>query len=243
MSEPSAGGERDPVERSPSGAPVLWHQSRLPAEDAVAQAAAGDAIRAHVEEHVGPIRATFAEVDSQRIRLDVHVVAPSVDRPHHTLVTSGMSALPMAPPEGMEECRFAELTLALPPEWPILDREALEDEAHYWPLRWLKTLARFPHEYGTWLYWQHTVPNGEPPRPFAANTAMSSLLLLDPVLPPPAFARLELPEGEELAFFGVYPLHPAELEHKLSAGADALELELRRRGVTELLQPDRESVI
>ena len=29
----------------------------------------------------------------------------------------------------------------------------------FWPIQMLKFLARFPHEYKTWLGWGHTIPN------------------------------------------------------------------------------------
>ncbi len=49
----------------------------------------------------------------------------------------------------------------------------------YWPIEWLKRIARYPHDNDTWLGGPHTIiANGEPPEPFAPNTKMSCLLLL-----------------------------------------------------------------
>ena len=62
----------------------------------------------------------------------------------------------------------AELMIALPAEWKLADSQ-LEDERWYWPIRNLKALARLPHEYETWLGFGHTVPNGDPPEPYAAR--------------------------------------------------------------------------
>lgn len=192
---------------------------------------------------MGPVAATFQEVISERIELDLLVVGPSLERPHYTVVTSGMSALPMSPPADHAECRFAELVIALPLDWPLLDPERLADETHYWPLRWLKTLARFPHEFGTWLWFHHSVPNGDPPRPFAPGTSLCAWFLLDPLLLPPEACRLDgARDGEELHLFAPVAIHADELDLKLREGADALELRLRRAGATELVDPARPSV-
>lgn len=229
-------------QRSESGAPVYRHKARKPRDEDAAPNTLGERIAAHIEKHLGPIQASFLETESDLVQLDLKVVGPSEERPFYTVVTSGMSARPMKAPEGMAECRYAELLICLPLDWPILDREALADERRYWPLRWLKTLARFPHEYDTWLYWQHTVPNGEPPQPFAPDTELCSILLLDPLLAPPEFARLELEDEDAVHFFALIPLYADELAFKLEHGGDALEHRLRRAGVDELLHPARPSV-
>ncbi|WP_262922976.1 suppressor of fused domain protein [Hymenobacter cellulosilyticus] len=61
----------------------------------------------------------FHEIISDKVHLDVHVVDPSKDFPFYTLVTSGMSDLPMAVPEGEEEARYAELCVLLPSTWQM----------------------------------------------------------------------------------------------------------------------------
>ena len=56
------------------------------------------------------------------------------------------------------------------------DRRANE---FYWPIEWLKRIARYPHDNETWLGGPHTIiANDEPPEPFAPNTKMSCLMLL-----------------------------------------------------------------
>ena len=65
-------------------------------------------------------------------------------------------------PDGWEDYRYAEMMICLPPDWNM-DQRAWNDERHYWPIRLLKTLARLPHEYNTWLSDCHTMPNGDPP--------------------------------------------------------------------------------
>jgi predicted Zn finger-like uncharacterized protein len=198
-------------------------------------------ISAHIEQHVGKIATVYHELISDLVHIDIHLVEPTREQPFHTLITSGMSDLPMHPPEGAEDCRFAELLLCLPPDWP-LSREAFEDERNYWPIRWLKMLARFPHEYDTWLWFGHSVPNGDPPQPFAANTALCCQLLLAPVLVPEEFLVLPLSEEKSICFFSVVPLYREEMDFKLKHGTDALVERFERHQVTEMLDPTRQNV-
>jgi hypothetical protein len=119
-----------------------------------------EAVGDHVEQHVGPIARVLHEIISPVVHVDVFHVAPGESRPWHTLVTCGMSAKPMLAPE--PDRAFGELTLALPPTWPM-DDAAWSDERHYWPVRLLKFLARLPHEYDTWLGDGPTIPNDDHP--------------------------------------------------------------------------------
>lgn len=102
----------------------------------------------HFAKYIGPIHSVFHEILSDLIHVDVHYIKPSEKHNYHTLFTTGMSYLPMSTPERLEEYQYAELVVCLPPDWPISD-EALRDNKYYWPIRWLKMLARFPHEYET----------------------------------------------------------------------------------------------
>ncbi len=80
------------------------------------------AIADHIERHLGPVQGVYHELISDKVHLDVHVVAPSADFPFYTLVTSGMSDRPMTvPPEaGPDDApRFAELCILLPSTWNI----------------------------------------------------------------------------------------------------------------------------
>ena len=132
-----------------------------------------DEISDHIEKHVGKIHMVFHELVSDQVHIDVHWVKPTTERPFHTLVTSGMSDKPMHSPQGVDDCDYAELSICLPQDWKVSE-EDFEDEKNYWPIRWLKFLARFPHEYNTRLFQGHTIPNGDPATPFAENKALNS---------------------------------------------------------------------
>lgn len=232
---------------SESGAPILRHDARLrPFEPAADNNAALADITAHIETHLGPIALVYHEIVSDLVHVDVHVLAPTPERPFFTLVTSGMSDRAMTPAPDTEGCEYAELMLCLPPTWPIALQagqvETFDDETNFWPIRWLKRLARFPHEYDTWLWWGHSLPNGDPPQPFAPNTRLSGVLLSSPVLAPPEFAALPVNGDKTIHFFSVVPLYPEEMNYKLSLGAESLLDKLDRSGISELLEVDRKSV-
>jgi len=229
----------DEVERSESGAPIYRHDE--PSE-AVAgeQTWAADTIEAHVEKHVGAIDWVFHELVSPYVHLDVLVVPAHTDRPWHTLVTSGMSARPMAVPDP-ELPAYAELVISLPPHWP-LDRESWQDERHYWPVRTLKQLGRLPHEYDTWLGTGHTIPNGDPPEPYAPSTKLCGALIVPPLLWPDEAAVLETEHGT-LQFYGVIAMHADEMQLKLEQGVEALYDPFDNADVSELVDAERASVL
>lgn len=230
----------DEQERSPGGSPIFRHEQPAGEPELVhGDSDLIEAISDHVERHVGPFDRVLHELVSPYAHLDVLHVPPSDERPRHTLVTCGMSARPMKAPE--PELAYAELTLALPPDWRM-DEAAWDDERHYWPIRLLKFLGRLPHEYDTWLGWGHTIPNDDPPRPYAPGTRLCGALMAQPLLLPDEFATLERPAGP-INFYGVIALHQEEMDRKLEAGVEALFDPFDAAGVSELVQPDRPSAI
>lgn len=230
-------------ERSPSGRPIYRHEPRFRDE---IEPAFGDErsiylITRHVERHIGPVQSVFHELRSDMVHIDIHMSLPTADRPFTTLVTSGMSDRPMLVPDGTEDFRFAELMLCLPPDWPLTN-EALEEEKHYWPVRCLKLMARFPHEYETWLAWGHTVLLRDPPQPLAQSTTLCGLVLLDPKLAPPGFSRLVVHDDRIIHFYALVPLYAEEMQHKLESGMESLLAALNGHSVTELIDPERPNV-
>ena len=195
----------------------------------------------HIETHLGEIETVWHELVSDLVHIDIHCIAPTEDRPFRTLVTSGMSERRMHVPDDALEYRYLELMICLPPDWPVT-QEALADENHYWPIRGLKRLARFPHQYDTWLFYGHTVPNGEPPAPLAQNNQFTGWLLMPPQLAPDLFLELEINEQTSVHFAALYPLYDAEMQLKLDAGTEVLFERMIQNGVTELVDVDRKNV-
>ncbi|HEX2078893.1 MAG TPA: suppressor of fused domain protein [Longimicrobium sp.] len=229
-------------ELSESGAPIYRYEA--PSDEETISGGDGDLIQAvsdHVERHLGPVTQVFHEIVSPTVHVDVHWVAPSRRRPWHILATSGMAERPMNVPEELAEWAFAELVVALPASWPI-GMEAFQDEANYWPIRWLKILARFPHEYNTWLGHGHTMPNGDPPEPFAPSTRLCGMMLAYPAQYPEGFDTLVVSPGKTLHFWSLLPLYAEEMDLKLREGADALLERMDRAGVMEVVDQARPNV-
>lgn len=228
-----------PEEVTTGGAVIHRHEpGQRDFEPAVGDEQNIQLITDHVEKHIGEINGVFHEVVSDLVHVDLHLIPPTAERPFQTLVTTGMSDRPMSPPDEVSDLAHAELMIALPPDWP-LSHEAFEDENHYWPVRWLKMLARFPHEYDTWLFEGHSVPNGDPPEPFADNTKFCGWLLLSPLSVPDEFRMLEVNKNKTIHFFSILPLYEGEMELKLSKGTDALINGFDKAGVTEVVDVGR----
>lgn len=195
----------------------------------------------HFERYCGKADMVFHEVLSDRIHLDVHWVKPTPERNYHTLFTTGMSFLPMKTPPGLENYRYAELMVCLPPEWPISD-EAFQDERHYWPVRWMKFLARFPHDYDTWLGSCHTMPAGNPPEPLSTDTKMNGFILLPSVLTDPGIHTLQMDAEHAVQVYCVVPLYQEEMDFKLKHGAQGLLDRFDKHGYTERIDLKRKNV-
>jgi Suppressor of fused protein (SUFU) len=230
----------DDAEHSAGGSRIYRHGEPL-APTPCEQPRDWDAIEAHVERHFGPIEMVYHELASEYVHLDVLQVPAHAGRPFHTLVTCGMSARAMTVPPGSEDDRFAELLIALPPQWP-LDEASWRDELHYWPVRLLKQLARLPHAFGTFLGPGHTVPNGDPPQPYASGTALCCALITPPLTMPVDGQVLDVDAGP-LHFYAALPLHRDEMELKLTGGMDALLDRLDAAQISEVLDPGRPSVV
>ncbi len=136
-----------------------------------------------------------------------------------------------------EYAHYLELTMALPPEWPIRDR----DLRHHWPFQLLQFIGTLPHEYDSWIWLCHTMTNGPTAAPFSEDTEMCGALLWYPEQAGPDFSSM--PHGDHTVFFlGVYPLYQDEMDLKLAHGAEALTDRLEAAEVTELLDPTRPSI-
>lgn len=225
---------------SPRGAPRYGHGKN--AQQAEASGAEQmDPIAAHIAAHLGTAGLVFHETDADAVHLDIHVVEPSAQFPFARLVTSGMSDRPMAIPDGLDAPRYAELVMTLPGDWK-LDEESFKDGRWYWPVALLRYLASFPQKHQTWLGWGHTVPNGEPPKPYAGTTALCGAILLSPIGVPDAFQRLRVSDEKEIAFYSVVPLYKEEIDLKVRVGTDELLNRFLSKHVTDVIGPDRLNV-
>ena len=131
--------------------------------------------------------------------------------------------------------------LCLPPDWKLA-KEAFEDLRHYWPILLLKEVARFPHEYDTWVCFGHTITNGDPPKAYAPNTKCCGALISVPLLASQEFWKLRVSDEKTIHFYSVIPIYKDEMDFKVKHGADPLIDKLCEREISELLNIGRPSV-
>jgi hypothetical protein len=229
-------------EQDPNVGPTYRHGDPKPFEFAVGDSENIEAIAQHIEQCIGKPATVYHEIISDKVHIDVHIVEPSETFPFYTLVTSGMSDLPMKTPEGHEDCAFAELYICLPPDWKMGQNDWKSDR-YFWPIQSLKFLARFPHQYDTWLWYGHTIPNGDPPEPVNQHTRLCSFVLLGPHCVPAEFHELKINDEKTIRFFAMVPLYEEELARKLQTGAEEIEQALLAAGHSELLDPKRTSIV
>jgi hypothetical protein len=204
-----------------------------------------DEIVAHIQKRIGPVHMSYAEIVHGDPPITVHHVKSSLFRRYEVLVTSGMSTRPMTVPAEAAESRFAEVLAILPRGWPLAMSE-LQDERNYWPIRLLKTLARYPHENDTWLGHGHSLANGGAEAditPYADGTALCAAVLLPPMSLGEAAWSFKRADGELVYFWAVVPLHLNEMKHKIEHGADALMDLFDKHGVTDRIDPLRSPVV
>lgn len=176
-----------------------------------------DVLDTHISKFFGKSKNVFHEIASPDIHVDIYIIEPTRKRRYYTLVTMGMGARRMNVPAELEEYKLerAEILVYLPADWNING----SDEKDYWPLRWLKILARLPIENNTWLGWGHSVPNGGP---FATNTQLSGVLLVNPEVVKEGASVCRLPGGDEVNFYQMIPLYEEEMNFKIENDAETL---------------------
>lgn len=192
----------------------------------------------YLREHLGePEPLALREIVPSDLPIAIHVIRTEDEQ---ILVTEGMSARPMNVPKAGEAFQFAELVLRLPSDWP-LTLEAFENPNRYWPVEWLKRIARYPHDNDTWLAGPFTIiANGEPPEPLAPDTKMSCLMLL---ANPSEFGRWTRPsDGVEVVFYDVFGLYTEERDLELREGLPALLNRFQDRFISKVLDPQRPNV-
>ncbi len=171
------------------------------------------AVENHIEKAYGKFDSVLHEIISPDIHIDICIIKPTKERDFYTLVTMGMGAHKMNVPEEISDRARAELCIYLPSDWQIDNNE----EEWYWPMRWLKILARLPIEQNTWLGYLHSIPSGAP---LAQNTKLCGFILDVPNVINED--ECLLPNGEIVNFYSIIPLHEEEMSYKVDNGGEIL---------------------
>ena len=234
--------------KTPGGGRIQRHRDPAPFQPPTQQKLFAGEIEAHLLDVLGRSDFVFHEVVSDKVHIDVLQFAPYDWRRFWTFVTSGMSDLPMNVPGGIPnraELERAELVISLPENWVRMDASGQMDDRElrtpekWWPLHWLTHLARFPHQYNTWLWAEHSIPNGDPPRPLAPGTKLAGFVLAPPATWPDDSWVMRTQTGQSIGFLAIYPLYPEEMILKLQRGSGALFDLLAASRVNEIVDPSR----
>lgn len=174
----------------------------------------------YIEENFGKFDQVLHEIVSPDIHVDIIVVPPTDEAPYYKLITMGMGAYQMkVPPElKQHELERAELVIYLPPDWNVGSGK----EEDYWPIRYLKVLARLPMQCDTWLGFGHSVSSDENNSPFAENTGFCSMLLLSAVNLTYENLDFRMNGKGKINFYQLFPLYEEELDYKQNNSAEAL---------------------
>ena len=178
-----------------------------------------EAVEAHLEQYFGPCDNVFHEIMSPDIHVDIYIMKPTPERNYYVLSTFGMGAHRMNVPEELADRKLerAEIIVTLPPDWKVTE----SGEEWYWPIRWLKILARLPINEDGWLGWGHTIANPDD-APFADNTRLCGLVLTQPQGFDEDAVCCPLPGGDEVNFYHMIPLTFEEMQFKLAHDAQTL---------------------
>jgi hypothetical protein len=211
--------DREPADVSPGGSKYIHHEGGR----------AGPAMPAfstlpYIERREAVYRRLFgpaAAVDDDQFpgmipHIDVYAHEPGHEgRPFWTLVTGGMSDLPMTlPPDAPREAPVrAEVAFYLPAD--------VSPGPEY--VSFLRTCGQFVFDHQTALGPGHTIPNGQPPQPIFADAVFTTLLFLYPPFEPDCRMHEKLAlDGDPVHLLWVVPLAPAEHRLKLEKGTGAL---------------------
>lgn len=184
----------------------------------------------------------YHEILSDIVHIDIHIMRPTEEEPFYVLFTTGMSDLPMTLPDEIkdrEDMKYGELYMLLPGDWQVGgEGQSLRDvpSQYTWPFVMLKFLARFPHEYRTWLGYGHTMPNGAAYTPFDDSVGFGGVVLSWENGP---LGTLKAKDGKEIHFYEVIPAYKEEIEYKLKYGMNALLDKFKAAGMGHILDVHR----
>jgi ankyrin repeat protein len=192
----------------------------------------------HVARHLGPVKGlSLVEIVPGTVAATVHVVPSRPDRKRLTLFTTGLSDRPMKVGRRKGCSRFAELLIDLPPRW-ALGARALKDPKNYWPIEWLRRLVHHAHGEGGCLSRGDVISNGDPAKPFAPGTKLSSILLLEDDTVP----ILKAKDGRQIIFYRLMPLYRDEHLLYEAEGLVSLLTRFQEHRISRLLDPKRKNV-
>ncbi len=226
--------------------PIIRHDNPPKKSHTAQSQSSSKEINDHIQKHIGKIESIFLdETDSDHLNININWVKPTTKRPVYTLITSGMSDLPMTIPKDSHEPKHVELIMTLPSYWKFDEKSlnALNGDQWYWPIDLLKDLAKFPHQHNANLGPYHILPNSDPPQPYGQTTDLCCAFITPSVLTSTRFNQLKINENKKIHFYSVVGLFQEEMDYKLQHGTEALVLKLQELGLKDIVYPQRNACI
>jgi hypothetical protein len=180
-----------------------------------------DAIVAHLEKHVGNPSIVYHDRDCRWVHIDVHMVAPSQSADRWLLCTSGMAERPLRTLD-QRDVLWTELVMVPPPGWD--PEAAMARPESFWPIGWLRFLARQPHATGVGYKLGASVSLPRDPRNPAPCPFEGALFVPSTRIPPMTMV------DRQVLFLAVCPLLPAEIAVVRDRGSNVFLSGLRSLG-------------
>ena len=189
------------------------------------------------------------ELMSEKVHIDLHIIAPDENRPFYVVFTTGMSDLPMTMGEDVpwdlrKTHERAELFCLLPPDWKTeFSKGSQKDyDRFWWIFAAIKQAARYPHLSGTWIGSNHTLQYSEDNTPFHESTKLCSAIFLH--LDEKNFGGkygdrmnyMRTKDGSYINLLCFIPLYAEEIDFKLDNGSDELFMRMFGSTVTDMFQ-------
>ncbi len=186
-----------------------------------------EAVASHLTHHVAKIASVYHDRDARWVHVDVYAIPTDGAV---VLATSGMAERPLFPArvDGKTAGVYTELVIELPADWRFADSD-LTDPRWFWPIGWLRHLARMPHRHSLAYRPRETTGPMSPPGGPRATDFDAVLFLASSRVPPLAIV------GRTIEFLVVCPLYAEELALARSRGTS----ELLARFAAKQLDPER----
>ncbi|MBE5881297.1 MAG: suppressor of fused domain protein [Lachnospiraceae bacterium] len=186
----------------------------------------------------------YHEIISDLVHIDVYIRRPNDEQKFYVVYTTGMSDLPMTLPKDLkdrDDIKYAELYMFLPEDWRLGEpgQSVSSEETDIWIVNYIKFLARFPHEYKTWLAYGHTLPNGPDYEPLCEGTKLGGVVLSQGDGP---LECVVTKDGTRVNLYMVIPAYEEEIQYKLKYGMGALDDVFREKKLPVVLNLQRENL-
>ncbi|MCP3924362.1 MAG: hypothetical protein GY714_17440 [Desulfobacterales bacterium] len=199
----------------------------------------------HVEKHVGKIDRKFIPVKHSEHAVNILHVKPNEKNRFHTLVTSGMSSIPMNPRKGFEGAEFMELAILLHEDWPV-EKDTFSDMDNYWAFEQLVINSQFPFKNDRWIWGGMTMMSGsdEDNRPIPFKTVDYTGMIIENFQSlPVGFNTLKAGWNKRIYFFVLVPVFQEEIDFKNSQKIDAEKLleHIKESGFSDVILKNRKN--